>query len=259
MLSKKQRSKKPKTKKAEKDPERRRPIFFLYKILNILLPIGLLILIRVGLAELAIVLVLLSKWRVFAVKPRHMLANLRSNSVDIIVKISTLAFIIDAETLTEQMIWTAWYILWLVVIKPASSKSWMSFQAAAAHILGVGAAFLFSNNISDVMLLAIVWFVSLSSARHFISSYEEEKTQLISHLWALFVLQLAWVLNYWLLVYIFIPQLIFIIAVVGYAMASVYDAAKRDDLKKSFIRQQTAMTLVILILIIALADWQGNS
>ncbi len=256
MLKKKLLSKR--TPKADRDPEKKRPVYLAYKILNALLPIGLLILIRVGLVELSILIALFSKWRVFAVKPRHMLANLRSNSVDIIVKVSTLAFIIDAEALGEQLVWTAWYILWLTVIKPASSKGWMAAQAMIAHLLGVSAVFLFSNSINDVLLLLLVWFVALSSARHFISSYEENKTQIMAQLWALFVVQLAWVLNKWLLVYVFVPQLIFIIAVVGYALASVYDAFKRDVLKVAFVRQQAITTLVILALLMLFADWQGN-
>ena len=65
-------------------------------------------------------------------------------------------------------------------------------------------------------------------------------------------------MNKWLLVYVFVPQLIFIIGVVGYAVASVYDAASKGEVKKTFIRQQAGMTVIILILIIALADWQGN-
>lgn len=233
-------------------------MYILYKVLNTLLPIGLLLLVRVGLSELAVLLVIFSKWRVFAVKPRHIMANLRSNAVDIIVKLSSLAFIIASDSVTEQLIWTAWYIIWLTVIKPASARPWVIFQAVAAHILGVSAVFLFSNDINDVVLLVFVWAVAVSSARHFLSSYEEPKVQLMSHIWALFVLQLAWVLNKWLLVYVFVPQLIFILAVVGYALASIYDMSKRDLLKQSFIRQQTIMTIVVLFLIIYFADWNGN-
>ena len=247
MLKKRLRSK-------ERNPDRK-PVFYLYKLLNFILPIGLLLLIQFGLTELAALLALFSKWRVFAVKPRHMAANLRSNSVDIIVKISTLAFMIDAATLTEQIVWTIWYVVWLTAIKPASTRKWMTFQASAAHFLGVSSVLLFSNSLNTVIVLSVIWLVALSSERHFISSYEEPKTQLISHLWALFVLQLAWVLSKWLLVYIFVPQLIFIVGVVGYTLASIYDANKQEKLKMSFLRQQASMSMAVIILIILIAEW----
>ena len=254
MLKKKQRSSEP--------TSDRRPIRVAYKLLNFVLPIGLLLLIQLGLVELSILLALFSKWRVFAVKPRHMLANLRSNLVDITVKVSTLAFMIeasDAEATGELVAWTAWYVLWLTLIKPGSTRKWMTFQAGAAHLLGVSAVLLFSNNLNDVFTLGIIWLVALSSARHYISSYEDPKTQLISHMWALFVLQLAWVLNKWLLVYVFVPQLIFIVGVVGYTLASIYDAQKNEKLKAAFVRQQAGMSIAVLILIIILADWQGSA
>jgi hypothetical protein len=238
--------------------ERRDIVFVLYKVFNFLLPIVILFLIREGLTELAILLALSSKWRVFAVKPRHIISNVRSNATDIIVKVATVTFIIQAETFTEQLIWTAWYILWLTVIKPASSKTWVSLQAAAGHFLGVSAVFLLSNNLNDLIVLGLVWLVGISSARHFLSSYEETRVNLLANIWGLFVLQLAWVLNNWLLVYVFLPQLIFILVVVGYALASIYDAYKQETLKKSFVRQQAVMTILILMLIIALADWQGE-
>lgn len=250
MLKKKQRS--------NDKNHSRNATFYLHKLLNIALPIGLLLLVRAGLVELSILIALFSKWRVFAVKPRHLIANLRSNATDIIVKISTISFIVQADTLNEQLIWTGWYIIWLAVIKPSSTKGLVTFQAAAGHLLGVSAVFLFSNNISDLAILFLIWVVALSSARHFFSSYEEPKTQLMSQLWAFFVLQMAWVLNKWLLVYVLVPQLIFIIGVIGYAVASIYDAQARDSLKQSFVRQQAGMTILILILILILADWQGS-
>ena len=238
---------------------RQRSVYYMYKMFNFVLPIGSLLLIHFGLTPLAVLIVLFSKWRVLAVKPRHIMANLRSNSVDIIVKLSTLAFMIEAATLTEQIIWTIWYIVWLTMIKPASTRSWMKAQAAAAHFLGVSAILLLSNSLNHSLILLVIWLVALSSARHLISSYEEPRTQIMAHIWALFALQISWVMSKWLLVYVFVPQLIFILGVVGYALVSVYDAHKREELKMAFMRQQAIMTTVILILIILLADWQGNT
>jgi hypothetical protein len=232
--------------------------YVLYKTLNVALPITLLILVRVDLIPLAVLIALFSKWRVFTVRPRHLLANLRTNATDIIVKLSTLAFIVQADTFAEQSIWTVWYIIWLIVIKPASSKNMVSFQAAAGHILGVSAVFLFSNTLTDFVLLFFVWLIALTSARHFLSSYEEGETKMIASLWGFFVLQMAWVLNKWLLVYVFIPQLIFIIGVIGYGLASIYNAHKTETLKPALVRQQIAMALLVIVALVVIADWRGS-
>lgn len=242
----------------EIDPDKKSLSFVIHKLLNIALPIGLLLLIRLDLVELSVLIVLFSKWRVFLVRPRHMLANLRTNAVDIVVKLSTLSFMIQSEHLSQQIAWTAWYIVWLVVIKGGSSKYWVTTQAVAGQILGLSAIFSYSNTINDLVLMIVVWFLSLASAKHFFSSYEETMGPVKSQLWALFVVQLAWILNRWILVYIFVPQVIFIVAVVGYCLGSIYDAQKQDKLKSSFVRQQVIMSSLILVLIIFFADWQGS-
>jgi hypothetical protein len=66
------------------------------------------------------------------------------------------------------------------------------------------------------------------------------------------------VLNKWTLVYLIVPQIVLITAVIAYSLASVYDAHKEDKLKVSFVRQQALMSLIIMILLIVFADWQGN-
>jgi hypothetical protein len=61
----------------------------IYMILNICLAIALLIVIRYTESiPLAFLLVIMSKWRVLAVRPRYWFANLRSNMIDFIVSIS---------------------------------------------------------------------------------------------------------------------------------------------------------------------------
>lgn len=46
-----------------------------------------------NLALLAVILVILSKWRVLAVQPRFWLPNIKANLVDIIVGVSTVVFL----------------------------------------------------------------------------------------------------------------------------------------------------------------------
>ncbi len=52
-----------------------------------LLPLAAFVLVRLEFSWVAVLLVILSKWRMFAVKLRHWPANFRTNAVDIFVGI----------------------------------------------------------------------------------------------------------------------------------------------------------------------------
>lgn len=229
-----------------------------HTLLNVILPVAVLGLVRLGLVELAFGLVLLSKWRIFSVKPRHWLANIRSNAIDLIVNFATLAFIIDASTLSAQSLWTAWYVVWLVFIKPRSDTISVAIQAIAGLFLGISALFQYSD-LNAVLVLLGVWLVAISTARHFLSSYEEPFTRPLSYLWGLFVVELTWVLYNWMLVYFVVPQLTLITGVIGYTLASLYDQSKKEVLSPKIIRQHMILATVIVIVIIAMADWTGGN
>ncbi len=65
---------------------------FFYLGLLVLLPLIVFVLVRLGFVQLAIIVVILSKWRMFAVRPRFWAANVRANSVDLLVGIPIVLF-----------------------------------------------------------------------------------------------------------------------------------------------------------------------
>ena len=70
---------------------------------------------------LGVVLVLLSKWRVIAVRPRYWWLNIKANLVDYTVGISLalLVYLAGTEGLNAwHIILTAIYAFWLIVVKP---------------------------------------------------------------------------------------------------------------------------------------------
>ena len=69
---------------------------------------------------MAVVVLLLSKWRMLAVKPRHWLANVRANLVDITVGLAVIAFMSGTGSLITQLIWAGLYSAWLILLKPRS-------------------------------------------------------------------------------------------------------------------------------------------
>lgn len=233
-------------------------------LLNIALPIVLLLLVRLGLIELSILLALFSKWRVFTVKPRHLIANIKFNAIDIVVKLSTLSFIIWSKNISLeyelyfQLGFTVWYIVWLTLIKPRSGSFWIGIQALAGQFMGLSALLQLSDRVPELTILFASWLLGVLAARHYLSNYEEQWLQPMSYIWGLFVAELSWVLYRWQLVYIFVPQIALIVTAMGYALMSLYHAHNSGALKKAFIRQQTIMTLLVLAVIIAVADWWGQ-
>src|SRR5688572_27259291 len=94
--------------------------------LTALLPVLLFVLIRIRFVQLGLALILLSKWRMFAVRPRYWPANVRQNAVDIIVGVSFLIFMANSVTAAWQLSWAVFYAVWLLFIKPKSSVLWVS-------------------------------------------------------------------------------------------------------------------------------------
>src|SRR5690606_3979091 len=90
-----------------------------YVLLNILLAVMLLVLVLVvNVPWPALGLVLLSKWRIFAVRSRYWTANIRANLVDVIVGVSMVVYLYAASgALVTQIGLTVLYIIWLLLLK----------------------------------------------------------------------------------------------------------------------------------------------
>jgi hypothetical protein len=230
---------------------------------NVFFPIAVAGLVYYSLAPIALLLVLLSKWRVFAVQPRHWFANIRTNSPDLIVGLGFLTFMGQSTTNFGLFLSTISYIVWLLFLKPGSSSLLIGIQALATQIIGLEALFWFADDISETLLIVASWTISLMAARHFLSAFEEPLAPLISQIWALFVAQLAWFLNRWLIVYtvyrnIVVPQVVLVVGTVGFVIGSLYYLYKQDNLRKNFTRRYVLYGCVILVLIIAFSDWTAE-
>ena len=113
--------------------------------LNILLGVGaVLITVLSASPILGILLVLVSKWRIFAVRSRYFFVNLKANLVDIIVGISVvlLAYSGGSSFLVSDIVLMVFYPIWLLFIKPLSSETAALVQSLIAVFLGISAAVL---------------------------------------------------------------------------------------------------------------------
>ena len=223
--------------------------------LTILLPALVFILVRIHVVPLALTVILLSKWRMFAVKPRHWPANIRANAVDLIVGISMLVFMAHSATTSWQLIWAVAYGIWLLSIKPGSSTFMVSLQALLAQTVGFMALFLRWGDISTAGLVLAAWVIAYSAARHFFSAFDDPTIRFLSYMWGYFAAGLVWVLSHWLLFYGVLAQPTLLISVLGFGLGTLYYLEKTDRLSILIRRQLIFVMIAIVIIVITFSDW----
>jgi len=225
--------------------------------LNVLLPVAAYILVKIDFVGLAILLVLLSKWQMFAVRLRYWLPNLVSNGVDILVALSLVLFMANTSSTWWQLLWTAGYIGWLVWLKPRSDVLSVSAQAMIGQLLALSVIYIKFGDASLPVLVLATWGVTYVAARHFLTSFEEAYTGLLAHVWAYFSAALAFILGHWLLFYGSVAQIIIILTTIGYGLAAMYYLDATDRLSRLMERQLVLIMIAILLVVFLLSDWSG--
>ncbi len=230
---------------------------FIHIGLNVGLPILAYILVRIDFVPIAILLILLSKWRIFAVRPRYWPVNVASNGIDILVGVSLVLFMSSTTVTWWQLFWTALYMGWLVWLKPRSDVLSVSVQAAVGQLLGLSVLYLKFGDASLAWLILGTWCVTYLSARHFLSSFEEPRTALLANVWAYFSASLAFVLGHWLLFYGSISQILVLLTTIGYGVAALYYLDASEKLTSSSKRQLLVIMCTIILVVIIFSDWTG--
>jgi hypothetical protein len=223
----------------------------LHIALNVGLPIIAYVLVRTSFVTIAVLLILMSKWRMFAVQPRYWVANAIANGVDVMVGVALVLFMASTVSGWWQFLWVALYAVWLVWLKPRSDVLSVSAQAMIGQLLGLSVLYL---KLGDSSLFTLV-----VSARHFLTSFDEAHTALLAHAWAYFSASLAFILGHWLLFYGSIAQIIVLLTNIGYGLAAMYYLDAKDRLTLPLQRQLLAIMCAILVIVIVLSDWTGST
>lgn len=229
----------------------------LHLLFTILLPILVYVFVRLNLVPVAVALILLSKWRVLAVRPRHWLAYIRANAVDLAVGISIVIFMSNTNAMAWQLVWTAVYAVWLLLIKPGTSLLGISLQAGIAQLFGLMALYMMWGGSSAAVLVIGTWTVAYVSARHFFSAFDEPYTRFLSDTWAWFAATLAWVLSHWLLFYGVVSQPTLLLTILGYGLGAMYYLESSGRLSKLVRRQFIFLMIAIVVVVLVFSDW-GN-
>lgn len=232
---------------------------FLHLGLVLALPIVLLALVRLqgGFVGVALVLVLLSKWRMFAVRPRFWPAIIRANAIDIMIGLSVVIFMANSQSGYLQLLWAALYAAWLLFIKPASGTFLVAAQAIIGQFCGLMALFLVWSDGPLYGLVFVTGIICYVSARHFFDNFDEPYAKLLSYIWAYFGAALLWVLGHWLLFYGVIAQPTLILSMVGYGLAVLYYFDHKDRLSVGLRRQLLFIMIAAIVVILAFSQW-GN-
>lgn len=224
-------------------------------ILLVSLPIVAFILIKLNFLQIALAVVVLSKWRMLSVRPRFWLTNIRSNSVDLTVGLSIVLFMGHSGNLLIQLLWTIFYIIWLLVIKPAGSLFMTSAQAFIAQFFGLTALYLMWASGPIAGLTFLTGEICFFAARHFLDNFDEPYARMLSYFWGYFGAALAWLFSHRLLFDGAVAQPTLLLSTLGYGLAVIYYLDNNDRLSKGARRQFIFIMLAIVLVVLILSDW----
>jgi hypothetical protein len=227
--------------------------------LTALLPALMYVFVRINFEQIALALILISKWRMLAVRPRHWWPNIRANAIDIIVGLSFLTFMTNTIDGSWQLFWAGMYGLWLLFIKPRSDTVGVSAQAMIGQLCGMMALFIGWQEAPLFGLVLTIGLICYVSARHFFTSYDEPYTAFFSHTWGYFGAALTWVLGHWLLFYGVVAQPTLLLTVIGFGLATIYYLDHRDKLSTLLRRQFIFLMVAVVAVILVFSDWGDKS
>ncbi len=229
-----------------------------YFVYNALLPLLVYVLVRGHFLPLALSLILLSKWRMFAVRPRFWLANIRANAIDIIIGVSVLAFMVAAESEWLRLLWAALWAGWLIYVKPKADTFWISLQALIGFTAGLMALFLAWDHAPLFALVSAAGLLCFFAAHHFFYSFDEPYMRLLSYVWGYFGAALVWILGHWLLFYGFIAQPTLVLVSLGFGLGTLYYLDHFDRLSRNIRRQTVFIMVIVVLVVLTFSDWGGK-
>ena len=233
-----------------------------YVILNVAFAVSILAIVLAIESPLpAFALVLLSKWRILAVRPRYWFANIQTNLVDIIVSLSIVILLYSASgAIGIQVLLTALYVAWLLYIKPKSKKIFIAAQAGASVFLGITALMIVSYDWIASIVVLLMWLIGYSAARHVVSSYDEPHTSFYSLAWGFVFAELGWLGYHWTFAYaipgagdIKLSQIALIMLAISFLAERAYRSYTRHGaIRSSDIIMPSLLSVSVIIILLTL-------
>ena len=227
--------------KVKKMTVKRRSVFasIFHVVFNIVVALASLILLLIfpGAPWAAFLVVVASKFRVFAVKPRFWKANILASLPDLIfcLGIVVLTWLAGENgALWLQIILTAVYMIWLILIKPMTKKSAVTFQAVLSQFIGISALFAVANYLTLPGTVLICFIIGFATARHVLIAHQDNQMTLLSIVWGLVVAQLGFLSYHWSIVYEFfsavkVSQFAIVIVILSFIVERIYNNARNNE------------------------------
>ena len=205
----------------------------------------------------AIALVVVSKWRIFAVKPRFWVPNLLSNLTDFILCASLVILTWQAGgILWFQIVLTALYAIWLIFLKPLTKPVPGLIQAGLSQFIGLTALFSVSEYLPLPVLLVIAFGIGFAVARHILMLHEEKQYTLMALVWGVLVCEMSFIAYHWLIVYqigvVAIPEIAVIMAIFALLAERYYTSFRKNDeqIKQSDVAVPTLFGVALLAVLL---------
>lgn len=243
----------------------------LYVGLNVALAVVSMVLVRITDTPWpAFILMILSRWRVFAVRPRFWLANILSDLVSLIVSLGFVVFLYlanismtsssDLQVLIIQIIIVVLYIAWLLLLRPQSKRMYVAMQAGVALFVGTTAIYALAYALPASLVVILMWLVGCAATRHVVSSYDEEAhINFLTLAGGLLMAEIGWVCYHWTIAYdipatnnLMIPQASLIVICFGFLVYKAYDSYyhnKKIKLNDILLPLIFTVLLVLVLLI----------
>jgi hypothetical protein len=246
----------------------------LHQVLNVFAVLGVwaLVLLFDNTPWLAIAMVVWAKFRIFTVKPWFWLKGILSNSIDFVFGIGIAVLIWWAgqwdsnlvsawQILLAQGVLTALYLAWTLFLKPRADKPSIAWQAGLAQFVGTVAVFAVSEDIILPVVLALLFCIGFSAARHMLLKRNEKQTNILAMVYGLMVAELGFLGYHWNLAYTWglvkIPEMAVILGIFGFVLHRLYRSYAQHDGK---IQQDEVLPPVlfgVILLVVILLFLSG--
>ena len=214
---------------------------------------------------LGLILVVMSKWRVFAVRPRYLWTNIKANLLDFIVgaSIILLTYFSGTTILPVDFILAAFYCAWLIFIKPLTSETANLIQSLVAVFLGTSTAVIMSSSLDPIVMVVLAFIIGYSASRHVLAQSNDEDYALTTLVCGLVFAEVAWLCYSWMIIYTFgnsgirIPQLSIILTIFAFIFNRARQSMLRRDGELKF-RDILAPTIFGVVVIGIILIWFSN-
>ena len=194
----------------------------------------------------AILLVLLSKWRILAVRPRYWWLNLKANLVDLTVGISLALLVYLANPSGGFNVWqialTIIYAVWLVAIKPLSTTRGAELQSLFAIFFGSFVVSLITAQLNPIVGVIVCFIIGYGATRHVLVQGDDHDFTFTTFIFGMMMSELYWICYHWTIAYqlgngatdgfitgFSIPQFPIIATIMLFVFSRGYKSAIRHD------------------------------